>query len=159
MLPLVAALPQAEAGRLRMLAVANPVRSPAAPKVPTAAEAYFPELSFEARLGSFGPRSMPAELRERTAADVRAVAADHAFGERLKTLGMAARLWSEAAAVGQPLNLRLFARNSHFLRGIHRLYDEAAVAAGLGSSGRREHPRTTERPGWSRQPAASARNT
>jgi tripartite-type tricarboxylate transporter receptor subunit TctC len=91
MLPLVAALPQAEAGRLRMLAVANPVRAPSAPAVPTATEAGFPELTFEPRLGFFGPRSMPAGRRERIAADVRAVAADPAFGERLKGLGMMAR--------------------------------------------------------------------
>jgi tripartite-type tricarboxylate transporter receptor subunit TctC len=91
MLPLVAALPQAEAGRLRMLAVANPVRAPSAPAVPTAIEAGFPELTFEPRLGFFGPRAMPAQQRERIAADVRAVAADPGFGERLKGLGMMAR--------------------------------------------------------------------
>ena len=91
MLPLVAALPQAEAGRLRMLAVANPMRAASAPAVPTAAEAGFPELTFEPRLGFFAPRSMPAERRERIAADVRAVAADPAFGERLKSLGMIPR--------------------------------------------------------------------
>jgi tripartite-type tricarboxylate transporter receptor subunit TctC len=91
MLPLVAALPQAQAGRLRMLAVANPMRSPVAPDVPTAGEAGFPELTFEGRLGFFGPGSMPAELREKIAADVRAIAADPGFSERLKGLGMVAR--------------------------------------------------------------------
>jgi tripartite-type tricarboxylate transporter receptor subunit TctC len=96
MLPLVAALPQARAGRLQMLAVASPVRSPAAADVPTATEAGFPELSFEARLGFVGPRSMPAELRERIAADIRSVAAELGFGERLKALGMTARADSPA---------------------------------------------------------------
>lgn len=122
MLPLAAALPQARAGRLRMLAVANPSRSPAAPEVPTAAEAGFPELAFEGRLGFFGPRSMPAELRDRIAADVRAVAAEPGFGERLRGLGMVARAdtssefaahitldrarWAEAARAYGPMPSR-----------------------------------------------------
>lgn len=89
--PLVAALPQAQPGRLHLLGVANPVRSPAAPEVPTAAEAGFPEPTFEGRLGFFGPRAMPSELRERIAAGIRAVAADPVFGERLQGLGMVAR--------------------------------------------------------------------
>lgn len=96
MLPLVAALPQAQAGRLRMLAVANPVRSPAAPHVPTAAETGFPELTLEARLGFFGSASMPGELQEKIASDVRAVAASPGFGERLRRLGMIARADSPA---------------------------------------------------------------
>lgn len=90
-LPLALALPQANAGRMRVLAVANPARSPAAPDVPTAAEAGFPELTFEGTLGFFGPRSMPGALRERIAADVRAVAAEPEFRARLRSLGMTAR--------------------------------------------------------------------
>lgn len=91
MLPLVAALPQAQVGRLRMLAVANLMRSPSAPDVPTAAEAGFPEMTFEGRLGFFGPASMPNEVRERVASDVRMIAASPGFGERLQSLGMVAR--------------------------------------------------------------------
>jgi tripartite-type tricarboxylate transporter receptor subunit TctC len=91
MLPLAAALPQARAGRLRLLAVTNPVRAAAAPEVPTAVEAGFPELTFQGTLGFFAPRAMPAALRERVAADVRAVAADAAFVERVSALGMVPR--------------------------------------------------------------------
>src|SRR4029077_17402082 len=43
----------------------------AAPDLPTAIEAGFPELTVEAPLGFFGPKTMPMELRERIAADVR----------------------------------------------------------------------------------------
>jgi tripartite-type tricarboxylate transporter receptor subunit TctC len=96
MLPLVAALPQARVGRLRMLAIANPRRSPAAPDVPTAIEAGFPELSFEGRLGFFGPASMPGDLLEKIASDVRMIAANPGFGERLQSLGMVARADSPA---------------------------------------------------------------
>jgi tripartite-type tricarboxylate transporter receptor subunit TctC len=101
MLPLVAALPQAQAGRLRMLAVANPVRSPAAPGVPTAAEAGFDELTFEPTLGFFAPRSMPEPLRERIADAVREVAAEPAFRERLIGLGMMARTSTPGEFAGQ----------------------------------------------------------
>ena len=90
-LPLALALPQANAGRMRILAVANPVRSPALPEVPTAAEAGFPELTFESTLGFFGPRSMPEALRERISADVRAIAAEPDLHARLQSLGMTAR--------------------------------------------------------------------
>ena len=91
MLPLAAALPQARGGQLRLLAVTNPVRSPAAPDVPTVAEAGFPDLTFQGTLAFFGPRGMPAALRERIAADVRAVAAEPGFAERLGPLGMVPR--------------------------------------------------------------------
>jgi tripartite-type tricarboxylate transporter receptor subunit TctC len=90
-LPLALALPQASAGRMRVLAVANPARSPAAPDVPTAAEAGFPELAFGSALGFFGPRSMPGALLGRISADVRAVAAEPGFRERLRSLGLTAR--------------------------------------------------------------------
>jgi tripartite-type tricarboxylate transporter receptor subunit TctC len=90
-MPLATALPQVAAGRMRVLAVANPARSPAAPDVPTAAEAGFPEMSFEGVLGFFAPNAMPAALRERIAADVRAVVAEPEFRARLQGLGMTAR--------------------------------------------------------------------
>ncbi len=90
-LPLALALPQANAGRMRILAVTNPARSPALPAVPTATEAGFPELAFEGTLGFFGPSSMPSALRERISADVRAVAAEPDFRARLQSLGMTAR--------------------------------------------------------------------
>ena len=89
-LPLALALPQARAGRMRVLATANPARPPAAPEVPTAAEAGFPELAFQAMLGFFGPATTPLPLRERIAADVRAVADEPGFRERLQSAGMTA---------------------------------------------------------------------
>ena len=55
------------------------------------AEAGFPDLTFQAMLVFLGLRSMPVALRERIAADVRAVAADPGFAERLGPLGMVPR--------------------------------------------------------------------
>ena len=43
------------------------------PDVPTAADAGFPELSFDGLVGFFGPPGMALDLRERIAQDVRAV--------------------------------------------------------------------------------------
>jgi tripartite-type tricarboxylate transporter receptor subunit TctC len=41
--------------------------------------------------GFFGPRDMPAALRDRIAADIRAVAANPAVAERVGALGQVAR--------------------------------------------------------------------
>jgi tripartite-type tricarboxylate transporter receptor subunit TctC len=73
-----------------LLAVTNKVRSPLAPDVPTAVEAGFPELSFEAFSGFFGARDIAPELRDRISADVRAVAADRLIAGRLAAVGLVA---------------------------------------------------------------------
>jgi tripartite-type tricarboxylate transporter receptor subunit TctC len=67
------AQPQIEAGRIKLLAVLNSVRTPAYPKVPTVAEAGYPSLSIDGLVGLFGPPSMPMAQREKIAADVKAV--------------------------------------------------------------------------------------
>ena len=75
---------QQEVGKVRVLAVMNKTRSPAAPEIPTAAEAGFPQLTFDGVTGFIGWRDIPRELRDRIAADVRAVADDatvRAFGK------------------------------------------------------------------------------
>ena len=86
-----AVMPALQGGKSRMLAVTNSRRAPLTPDVPTAREAGFPDLAFEGLLGVFGPRDMPAELREQVAADIRAVAADPGIAERLAAIGQAAR--------------------------------------------------------------------
>ena len=84
-------LSHAQAGKLRLLAFVNRQRAAFAPEVPTVAEAGHPELTFDAVTGFFGWRDMPAELRERLAADVRAIASDRAIQERLLKMGSVAR--------------------------------------------------------------------
>jgi len=79
--------PQLEAGRAKLLAVTSRARVPVAPGVPTVAEAGYPMLELEGLIGLYGARSMPKELREHIAADVRAVAADPAIEARLVPLG------------------------------------------------------------------------
>jgi tripartite-type tricarboxylate transporter receptor subunit TctC len=79
-------VPHHQAGTAKLLFVTNRDRSPQAPDVPTAAEAGYPELTFEGTVGLYGWRDMPAELRERVAADLNAVTADPAF--RLRAIGV-----------------------------------------------------------------------
>ena len=84
-------LPHQQAGRVRFLAVLNRKRSPIAPDVPTAAEAGYPDLTFDGVTGFFGWRDIPAELRDRIATDVKAVADNPAIKERLAKIGILAR--------------------------------------------------------------------
>jgi tripartite-type tricarboxylate transporter receptor subunit TctC len=80
--------PQLQAGKVKLLAVTNSVRAPGAPAVPTVKEAGYPELTLDGLAGFFGPPDMPMALRERIAADVRAVvAADPIIGTRLADTG------------------------------------------------------------------------
>jgi len=90
-MPLALALPLARDGRIKLLAVTTPERSAAAPDLMTAIEAGYPELTAEAPLGFFGPKTMPMELRERIAGDVRLLASDPTIRMRLNGLGMVAR--------------------------------------------------------------------
>ncbi len=84
-------LPQVEAGKANFLMVTNHERSPLAPAVPTANEVGYPQLSIDGVVGYYGWRDMPVELRDRIAADVRAVAADSAIATRLQGIGIVVR--------------------------------------------------------------------
>jgi tripartite-type tricarboxylate transporter receptor subunit TctC len=80
--------PQLQTGKIKVLAVTNSVHAPAAPDVPTVKEAGYSELTFDGLVGFFGPSGMPNELRERIAADIRAVlAVDPLIGDRLAATG------------------------------------------------------------------------
>jgi tripartite-type tricarboxylate transporter receptor subunit TctC len=88
---ITSSLPFVQSGHLRFLAVTNSRRSPLIPDVPTAAESGFAELAFEGMAGLFGPAGLSAELRDRIAEDVRAVADDAAVASRLAATGQVAR--------------------------------------------------------------------
>ncbi len=78
---------QVQADRIRLLLVNNATRAPVAPDVPTAREAGFPSLEVDGLVGLFGIKSIPNDLKEKIAADVKAVAADGVIAERLKATG------------------------------------------------------------------------
>jgi tripartite-type tricarboxylate transporter receptor subunit TctC len=79
--------PQVQAGRVKILAMTNSGRAAAAPDIATVQEMGFPQLTFDGLVGLFSTRDMPAEIRERIAADVRTVAADPAIQSRLTATG------------------------------------------------------------------------
>lgn len=91
--------PQLEAGRIKPLVVSNSVRAPTLPDIPTAAEAGYSELSFDGLVGFFGPPGMPLDLRERIAADVRAVT-DATVEQRLIATGQIVNLGGPAEFAG-----------------------------------------------------------
>ena len=82
---------QAEAGRIKLLAVTNRERAPSHPDLPTVAEAGVPELNFDGLVGLYGPRTMPGELRDRIAADIKEVASDPEIASRLTATGQLVR--------------------------------------------------------------------
>ncbi len=89
-------LPMAQSGKIKIIALTNSQRSPSLPDVPTAREAGFPELEYEAFLGFFAPRGMPAALRERISADLRAIGAEEDLASRFDAIGMRVRVTSPA---------------------------------------------------------------
>ena len=76
--------PQIEAGKVKLIAIANQERAPSAPDVQTAIEAGYPGLTFDGLVGLFGSRDMTAELRDEIAADIIAVASDPAVVTQLE---------------------------------------------------------------------------
>ena len=68
--------PQLDSGKIKLLAVTNTARAPTRPDLPTVKEAGYPALTLDGLVGLFGPPDMPAELRDRIAADIRAAADD-----------------------------------------------------------------------------------
>lgn len=84
-------LPQVQAGKIRLLMVTSRQRSSQVPDVPTASESGYPELTFDSVVGFYGWRDMPVVLKERIAADVRAVATDPVIAARVASSGSALR--------------------------------------------------------------------
>ena len=81
--------PQWQAGRIKLMAINNGTRTPAAPDVPTAREAGYPSLEVEGLVGLFGIKTISQELKNKIAADVREAAADGSIAERLRATGQA----------------------------------------------------------------------
>jgi tripartite-type tricarboxylate transporter receptor subunit TctC len=84
-------VPHHRAETSKLMFVTNRERSPQAPEVPTAREAGYPDLTFEGTVGIYGWRDMPQDIQKRISEDVRAIAADPAFRERIAKAGSAAR--------------------------------------------------------------------
>ena len=79
--------PHVDSGKLKLLAITASQKAAVLPNVPTLAEAGFPEITIDGLVGLFGVRDMPPAVRERIAADVRAVLEDPAIAQRLTATG------------------------------------------------------------------------
>jgi len=86
--PLVTALPQVKAGKLRILAVTSRQRSAFAPDVPTVAEAGVLDVEYTAWLGLFVPSSTPKELTARLSAELMKVLRQPETTEALTRAGL-----------------------------------------------------------------------
>lgn len=67
-------LPQVQAGKLKVIAMLGGSRIPLAPQIPTTTEAGYPKVRADGFSGLFGIKDMPAPLRDKIAADVKAIA-------------------------------------------------------------------------------------
>jgi tripartite-type tricarboxylate transporter receptor subunit TctC len=85
---LPAVLPQAKAGKVRVLAVSTSQRVPQLPDVPTVAESGVPGFDALGWLGIVAPKGVEPAVREKLNADLKAVLADDAIKARLTNLGM-----------------------------------------------------------------------
>jgi len=91
LIPLAAAFPLTQAGRLRLIAITNPEVAPIAPDVPTALSSGQPELAIQGVLGFFAPKSMPDIVQQQISGDIQAVASDPEIRGRLEKTGLVAR--------------------------------------------------------------------
>jgi tripartite-type tricarboxylate transporter receptor subunit TctC len=85
--PILSALPLARGGQIRALAITAPQRSPAAPDIPTVAEAGLPGLEFASWYALWGPRGLPAPIVGRLNAVLQEALQQPAPSRRLADLG------------------------------------------------------------------------
>ncbi|WP_424814186.1 Bug family tripartite tricarboxylate transporter substrate binding protein [Roseococcus sp. YIM B11640] len=85
---ILTALPFAQSGRLRALAVTTKTRVPVLPDVPTVAEQGFPDYEATTWFGVASPQSTPAPVKARLRTALAAVQRDSAFQERFGGLGL-----------------------------------------------------------------------
>jgi len=81
------ALPHVRAGKLRVLAVLSPARSPILPDAPTIAESGFPGFEASVWYGLVGPAGLPAPVVARLHAEVQKALATPELRERLAGAG------------------------------------------------------------------------
>jgi tripartite-type tricarboxylate transporter receptor subunit TctC len=86
-IPLPEALPQGQAGKVRILAVADDRRDRQAPDVPTLAEAGFPGIRGVSWNGMFAPARTPREIIDRLGAEFVRATQDPQFIAQLELYG------------------------------------------------------------------------
>ncbi|MEN3375235.1 MAG: putative tricarboxylic transport rane protein [Hyphomicrobiales bacterium] len=82
------ALPQANAGNVRMIALSADKRSPLADQVPTLAESGFPDFNILTWNGLMAPADTPKPIVEKIAAAIATAVRDPKFSARLSEFGV-----------------------------------------------------------------------
>lgn len=85
---LATSLPNAQAGKLKLLAVTGSRPAPQVPNVPTIADSGFPGVVGDAWIGLFAPTGTAAEIRMKMEQQVVAVLRDPLLRERLTAMGL-----------------------------------------------------------------------
>src|SRR4051812_27084656 len=78
---------QAEAGKVKVVAITNSEPTSLLPGVPTVTQIGLPDLTLDGLIGIFGPRDLPEAARERIADGVKAALADPTIHARLTATG------------------------------------------------------------------------
>jgi tripartite-type tricarboxylate transporter receptor subunit TctC len=84
---LPSALPQARAGKVKVLAQTCAARSPSAPDLPTMVEAGFADFVVDGWYGMFAPAKTPKPIVDKLSADINKALKDPDALEKWKTLG------------------------------------------------------------------------
>jgi tripartite-type tricarboxylate transporter receptor subunit TctC len=85
--PMLSSLPQAQAGRIKALAITSLKRQPAAPEIPTVEESGLPGFEFVSWYGLWGPKDLPPAVTAKLQTSVATVLAQPDVKARLATLG------------------------------------------------------------------------
>jgi tripartite-type tricarboxylate transporter receptor subunit TctC len=85
--PMLSSLPQAQAGRIKALAITSLKRQAAAPEIPTVEESGLPGFEFVSWYGLWGPKDLPAAITARLQAAIADVLAKPDVQARLAALG------------------------------------------------------------------------
>ena len=84
----VAALPMLQAGKVKAIAVTSAKRSPSLPKVPTVAEAGFPDYEMTPWVTIVAPRGLPAPVQQALGKALAETVADPAIRAELEKAGL-----------------------------------------------------------------------
>jgi tripartite-type tricarboxylate transporter receptor subunit TctC len=79
--------PRVQAGKVKVIALTNTAHAAALNDIPTASEAGFKSLELDGLVGLLGPKDMPLALRDKIAADIKAVLSDPEINSKLAATG------------------------------------------------------------------------
>jgi tripartite-type tricarboxylate transporter receptor subunit TctC len=117
--PLQSVLSNAQAGKLRALALSGRTRSAVVPDVPTISESGYENFETTAWWGVFAPAGMPAALQEELTSNIERITASDVFRSKLEPLGV-----TPVTALGGPAFL-------DFQRGEISKWAKAVQDAGI----------------------------